>query len=355
MEGGAFQSKKVAKASLDYVFVFQHQTRASSCDSYKLVTEKWLPEDFLHPVYLFLRPDGIEANEEDRNYHTALSGQKILKVLQKIQKEWGPGLRKKKYEAANAEIDEANALMAKGDWKGGEKLLRKVAGMKARCGVRDRAAATLAGLDVRKELVEAWRGIEGVGKDRGVEVDRLLAAGDLPGAYRILRRAAREGPETEFRERVVEALRKMIRLEPVRFEKLILKAGTYHYVYAEWATDLPPFDGLVLQLSYVTDRDRTLESYGVYDSVAPNRHHRAAVSLSYRDLRMQEVENVRVQLWVEDVLLHESLWKESPTEFPEDTSHVKWGPELMTEEDNLGVSNHSKLRESVIGRYSPGT
>ncbi len=46
MEGGAFQSKKLAKASLDYKFVFLHQTAEDSVPSYKLVTEEYLEEDF---------------------------------------------------------------------------------------------------------------------------------------------------------------------------------------------------------------------------------------------------------------------------------------------------------------------
>ena len=45
MEGGAFQSKSLARLSRnDALFVFLHQTREDSVASYKLITEEYLEE-----------------------------------------------------------------------------------------------------------------------------------------------------------------------------------------------------------------------------------------------------------------------------------------------------------------------
>ncbi|MHC4860350.1 MAG: hypothetical protein ACYTDY_09700 [Planctomycetota bacterium] len=347
----------MAKASLKYVFVFLHQTREDSRPSYELVTKEYLEESFLHPVYFFLRPDGTELDKKHRHHHEALAGQQILKILQKIQKEWGPGLSIEQYEKAKADLAKADELLAAGDEDGAKGILEKLAKLKARCGVKDRAKAMLIEIELTRRLLEAWRKKEGVPPALGEQVAKGLSGRDLVAVFKMLRAAKPKpapDPVGSFLDEVTIALREAIRLNPVRLDEVYIGTRTFYYLRAEWETSLSPFDGLVLQIGYVTDQPKTLEGWAVFDKVAPHKHHRAACSLSSLDLRLRDVANVRAQLWIGDFLLHESLLKKEPTQFPEEQSHVTVGPDLLRVDETLGVSSHSRLREYNVGRYHAG-
>ena len=87
-----------------------------------------------------------------------------------------------------------------------------------------------------------------------------------------------------------------------------------------------PFSGLTLTIAYLTDKGKTLEGFATYDQVRPYKHHRAATSLSSRMLRLADVTNARLQLWIDDFLLTEQLWKaDGPKEFPYEDSNVQVG------------------------------
>ncbi len=346
MEGGAFQSKALLEESRKSVFVFLHQTREETHPSYHLITREYLEEDFLHPVYFFLRPDLTEVSKENRHHHEALGPSQIRDVLVETRKEWGAGLSEADYAKHRAALAEAEARLAAGAFAEAKALFAPLAGLKARCGIRDRAAAAL-------RFIAALAGLSAEAAPLGGEPVALLGRGDLPGALRELRRADRGEAGKALAEKVLVAIREFVRLRPLRYEMLLLTTGTYHYLRAEWESDLPPFSGLALQLSYRTDDGKTSESYGLYDRVQPFRHHRAAVSVTSRDLRLAKVANARAQLWLGDVLLHEELLRKEPADFPEDESHVKVGPDPLPPDETLGAWVKSEGREWKVGRY-PG-
>ncbi|MEN8151901.1 MAG: hypothetical protein ABFS86_18950, partial [Planctomycetota bacterium] len=92
--------------------------------------------------------------------------------------------------------------------------------------------------------------------------------------------------------------------------------------------------------------------YAKFDQLRPYHHHRAATCLDSRMLKLQDVTNARVQLWLDDVLLAESLWKpDVPTEFPFEESHVIVGPDLLSEKESLGVGVRAAKTRYRVGRY----
>ncbi len=355
MEGGAFQSKSLARASVnDYVFVFLHQTRADSVKSYKLFTEEYLEEEFLHPAYFYFRPDGTEYDKAERGHHMALTAQHIDKVLKQIAKEWGRGLGKKAYGEALATLEAAEKQMAAEETTAARAGLDRVSRLKARCGVKDRAVAMLRLMDAQIELLAAWRAIEDLPEQAKTGIEKALLGLDPVSALRLLRRERLELPAAlAFEEQLTGFLRQTIRLDPVKLDKIYLKTGTLYCLKALFATDLPDFDGLVLQISYRTDRDKTLEGFATFNRVRPYRRHRAAVCLSARDLHYAEVANARVQLFVGDVLLAESLLAKSPADFPLEDSHVVFGPDLLKSSESLSAGARADLRLYKIGRYVP--
>ena len=128
---------------------------------------------------------------------------------------------------------------------------------------------------------------------------------------------------------------------------------SYYYLRAEWETDLLPFDGLAAQISYRTDEGKSVEGYGIWDRVAASKHHRAATSLTRKYMHYADMVNGRVQLWLDDVLLHESLLEKEPSDFPPETSHIVYGPDLLGAGETLGSGVRGKLREYEVGRYPP--
>jgi hypothetical protein len=353
VEGGAFQSKKLAKASVDNMFVFLHQTAEEPSGSYKLVTEEYLEEKFEHPAYFFLRPDGTEVSELNRHHHMAITAQLILKILKKIQKDWGRPLSVKEYKAAKADMVEAEKLFLAGKGEEAKKLLTKLSRLKARCGLKARASAMLSEMEVREKLLAAWNAKEGVPEKFAGEIEYSLRTGELVKAWRALRKSGETAAE-EMVPPVTEALKELIRLRPLRMDKVYADTRAYYYLRAEWRTDMVPFDGLVLTLAYLAEGGKTFEGYATYDHVKPNNRHRAATSLSSRDLRLKNLVNARIQLWVDDLLIGESLWKpERPKDFPVEKSHVVVGPDLLKENESLGVSSHSNFKNYAVGRYPP--
>ena len=65
--------------------------------------------------------------------------------------------------------------------------------------------------------------------------------------------------------------------------------------------------------------------------------------------------NGRVQLWIADVLLQEVLLRESPAEFPPETSHVMFGPDLLKADESLSAGARADVKIFKVGRYKPGT
>ena len=345
MEGGAFRTKSFEKTSRNYVFVYQHQTREDSVDSYRLVTEEYLPEDFLHPAYFFLRPDGTEADPANRHHHEALSAGQMEKILAGIQKEWGRGLDEKDYAAAKAKLEEAEAHLAAGEREAAVPLLEELAKLRERCGIKDRAKAWLTLIGEADALLPAVA-------EASADAAKSLGALDVVGAWRTLGRMDGEAPEA-LAGKLLDAIRAHVRLAPVRLERVFLSTGSLYYLRAEWATELPQFDGLVLQLSYLTDAPKSFEGFAKYREMEPFGHHRAAFSMSHRAFRLKDVVNGRAQLWLDGVLLGESLKAETPADFPWVDESVMEGPELLGEDDTLGARVKAKLEDYRIGRYPP--
>jgi hypothetical protein len=354
VEGGAFQSKKLAKASQDFIFVWQHQTAADSCDSYRLVTEEFLPKDFLHPAYFFLRPDGTEVSKENRHHHEAISAQLILRILEETQKEWGKPLSGKDYEKAKAELAEAEAHYFASRADEARAVLEKLSRRRERCGVKERARTMLRDLEVRDRLLEAFRA-EVPGDDPPEDLRRpeeMIRRGRLDALYRWLG-ARDDGLSKALLPKVVEALRESIRLKPLKMDRVFLDDKSLYYLKAEWETDLAQISALVMQIGYVTDKKETFEGWAVYDEVRPSTHHRAATSLSSRDLRLADLVNARVQLWLDGLLLHESRLKPEATEFPEQAGNVIIGPDLLGPDETLNSGAQANMRTYQVGRY-PG-
>lgn len=355
MEGGAFQNKSLARMSRnDAIFVFLHQTREDTIASYKLITEEYLDEEFLHPAYLYFRPDGTEYDKKERMHHTALSAQRIEGVLKRIGKEWGKSLTVKEYEKALGETEAAEDLLRGEDWRDAANLLTGVTRLRARCGVKDRAQAMLRTIDAWKQLLTEWRAIEGAPRALAKKVDEALLAGDPSRALVLLRKEHSDHAQVvAVEQKLIAHLREAIRLEPLRFDKVLLSTGTLYMLKARWATDLPEFDGLGIQLSYFTSREQTLQSYGVYENMRPCSRHCAAVSLTARGLHYAEVANARVQLWIGDVMLHEAKLSDEPAGFPPEESHVLTGPDLLTSAESLSAGARADVRLFKVGVYQP--
>jgi len=353
VEGGTFQSKKLAKASHDYLFVWLHQTEPDSCESYKLVTEEFLEETFLHPAYIYLRPDGTEIDKDYRAHHMAVAAQPMLKILSTAQREWGRGLSEKEYAEGRETMAKALGLFVDRQEAEAAKLLRGVAKLRARCGLRERAKAMLVEMEIRKRLLADWTAREGVREGLAKSVERTLRNGELVTTFRTLVKAGDDAAK-DFLPVVTEALRETIRLRPLRMDKVYADNRAYYYLRAEWATDLMPFSGLTVTLAYVTEKGKTLEGFAKYDRMRPYKRHRAATSLSSRMLRLQDLTNARIQLWIDDFLLAESHWKDDgPKEFPYEESNVVVGPDLLREEETLGAGVKADLRRYSVGRYPP--
>ncbi len=355
MEGGAFQNKSLARVSRnDAIFVFLHQTREDSVKSYKLITEEYLEENFQHPAYLYFRPDGTEFDQSERMHHTALPAQRIARVLRRISKEWGKHLPVLEYEKALREIKAAEDLLRTGNWEEASGLLERAAGLRARCGVRDRATAILGTIEARKRMLAEWRSIEDAPRALAGSVEQSLLEGNPVRVLQILRKDPVDDEKiAAFELGLIAYLREVIRLEPLRFEKVYLSTGTLYQLKACWATDLPEFDGLGVQISYRTDRDQTLEGYGIYENMRPYSHHRAAVSLTARGLHYAEVVNARVQLWVADVMLDEAKLHDEPADFPPEESHVQVGPDLLGASESLSAGAKADVLLFKVGKYKP--
>ncbi len=352
MEGGTFQSPSLARASRKYVFVLLHQTREDSRESYRLITEEYLPEEFLHPVYFFLRPDGTEVDAGNRHHHEALGPSQILKILDGIQRRWGRGLTEKEYAKHGPVFAEGRALFSRGKPAEAAERLAPLAGLKARCGLRDRAAAMRDTARVSADLASEWRELGCPERALFRGVAGALRAGDLPGAWRRLRARAEEGRLRAFREKIESELRRRIRLLPVRLSRVVAGGHIYWYLKAAWRSDLPAFDGLVLQLGYLCEGPRTCEGYARFDRVEPAPHHRAALSAAARDLRLRDVLDARARLWLDGLLLHESHHRRPPRAFPAmEDGHVLVGPDLLRKEDALAVDYRAKLVDYRLGTY----
>lgn len=355
MEGGTFQSKSLAASSRkDAVFVFLHQTQAASDPSYAITTREYFEEDFFHPAYVFLRPDGTELDKKHRNHHLTISAGYIDDVFAGIRKEWGSkGLSPEAWEKTKASLAEAEEATVAGDPEKARGIFKRVAGSKTRCGAKDRALAALRVLDLRASTAEAWQALEGIDESLRAGVGKLLSAGDLGGALLALDKAPGIGVGSAlagFRNTLLAGLKEAIRLSPARLDRVFLSTGTYYYLRAQWATDLPVVNDLAVQLSYVTSRAETREGYAVYDAVRPYGRHRACVSMTSRDFGVADLSNARVQLWLGKHLLHESLFKAEPSEFPEEASHVTVGPDLLDAKETLGANVKADLREYEVGR-----
>ena len=204
-----------------------------------------------------------------------------------------------------------------------------------------------------EKLLYDWNAREDTRPTLKSSIERSLRIGEIVPAWRVLRKASDDVAE-EFEVKVLEVLKELIRLQPIRMDRVFADQRSYYYLRAEWETDLMPFTGLVLTLAYVTDRDRTLEGYAKFDQIRPYHHHRAATSLDSRMLRLQDVTNARVQLWLDDVLLSESLWKaDGPKVFPHEESNVIVGPDLLDEMESLGVGVRAAKTRWKVGRYPP--
>lgn len=345
VEGGAFRATSIEKASRDAVFVYQHQTRPDSAESYRLVAEEWLPEEFEHPVYLILRPDGTEADPANRHYHQALPARQIEKMIDGVARDWGRGLSGRDWEEARDALAGAEEQIAAGKVDEALPALEKLAKLRARCGVKDRAAALL-------DLIGRARALAGAVAETNAPAAARLAALDLVGAWRLLRKSTAEGADAAA-ERILAEIRRFVRLRPVRLDKLLLSTGTLYYLRAEWETDLPAFDGLVLQLGYLTEAPKSFEGFATFDRVEPYRHHRAAFSMRSVDFRLKDVVNARAELWLDGVLVAEKRLAEKPAEFPYETQSVMVGPDLLTESDTLGSHVKATLRKYELGRYRP--
>jgi hypothetical protein len=212
----------------------------------------------------------------------------------------------------------------------------------------------LAEMEIRKKLLADWTARENVRDGLKESVERTLRRGELVTTFRTLRKAGDDAAE-DFLPAVIDALKETIRLQPLRLDRVFADQRSYYYLRAEWATDLMPFSGLTLTLAYLTDRGQTLEGHATYDRVRPYKRHRAATSLSSRMLRLADVTNARIQLWIDDFLLAEHLWKaDGPKDFPHEDSNVTIGPDLLGEKETLGAGVKADLRRYRVGRYGPG-
>lgn len=345
VEGGAFRATSLEKASREAVFVYQHQTRPDSAGSYRLIAEELMPEEFLHPVYLILRPDGTEADEANRHCHEALSARQIEKMIDGVARDWGKGLSGRDWEEARDALAAAEEQVAAGKVDEARPALEKLAKLRARCGVKDRAVALL-------DLIDRARKLAGAVAETDPPAAARLASLDLVGAWRLLRKSTADGADAAA-EQVLAEIRRFVRLRPVRLDKLLLSTGTLYYLRAEWETDLPAFDGLVLQMGYLTDAPKSFEGFATFDAVEPCRHHRAAFSMRAVDFRLHDVVNARAELWLDGVLVAEERMAKTPAEFPFESESVMVGPDLLTESDTLGSRVKATLRKYELGRYRP--
>jgi hypothetical protein len=333
----------MAKESHQSVFVLLHQTKPEHQPDYALLTREYLPEDFFHPAYFFMRPDGTEVDTANRHCHEALAAKQMIDILKEIRKAWGPGLSEADYAKHGATLGEAEKLLAAGDASAARAALKPLAALRQKCGLADRARADLRFLDA----------IEALAKEVPAgEVADKVGRGDLVGALRELRRrAARDETAEVAAGKVIEVLKGNVKLAPVRYEPLVLQGISYHYLRAEWSTGLPPFCGLSVELAYLTDDGRALLGWGTFDDVAPFRRHRAAASLTGGFLRGARVANLRVRLMVGDALLAEELLRPAPAEFPVEKGGVVSGPDLISPDETLGTFVRGRLRgEWQVGR-----
>jgi hypothetical protein len=336
----------MAKESHQSVFVLLHQTREDCKPSYALLTREYLPEDFFHPAYFFLRPDGSEVDTANRHCHEALAAKQMVDILKDIRKAWGPGLTEADYAKHKAALAAAEKLVTDGDAAAARTALKPLAALKARCGLADRARACLRFLDA----------VEALAKELPAgEVAERARRGDLAGALRELRRrASTDEASRAAADRVLEVIRSFVKLARVRYEPLVLAGVSYHYLRAEWSTDLPAFSGLTVELGYLADDGRALLGFGTFDEVAPFCRHRAAAGLTGGFLRGARVANLRVRLFIGDVLLAETLLAPAPAEFPAEADGVRTGPDLLSPDETLGTNVRGRLRgEWGVGGF-PG-
>jgi hypothetical protein len=212
----------------------------------------------------------------------------------------------------------------------------------------------LAELDLRDRLLALLResATDDTSRHELKQFGDAIGAGRYADLYRLA--VKRETPVAKaLRPAAVEALRATIRLRPVRMDRVFLDDRSLYYLKARRETDLPEVSGLAMQIGYVDDKGKTYEGWAIYDGMKPSARHMAATSLSSRDLRLADIANARVQLWLDDLLIAESLLKPEPKEFPVEESNVLVGPDLLGPDETLNAGTRARMRKYTPGRY-PG-
>jgi hypothetical protein len=334
------------------VFVFLHRDRAETILDYKRFTIEFLPEEFLHPQFFFLRPDGTEIDETLRNEHHAYAASQIVKILEtRIWPVTGKGLTPKLRDKAEQDLAKAKEALDAGKLDVAERALAPVLKLKPACGVKDRAAMLSDEIRARGELAAAWNELAATLTDPPAEVAGAIATGDWMGARKTL---LRRGAEARgLVGRIEEAVRKQFAVDEAHYQLIIAQDRGHHYLEVSFRTGPPIVESLTLEISALSQKGEVFEGHTLLHNLPPSSRHMACATLSSMALRGNLVQSFRARLYLGDLLVGEKIADGAPAAWPEPPARdVKTGPDFFQPGDAYHTSSEVVPEEIRVGRVS---
>lgn len=92
------KSEKLVKVFGNWVPLRVHADKTAQ--AYNFARDEYLPDWYLHPVFVMLGPDGEDIDVKDRVYHEALTPEQLAETLEKSLKKAARGLTRGQYAKA---------------------------------------------------------------------------------------------------------------------------------------------------------------------------------------------------------------------------------------------------------------
>lgn len=342
------KSDKLAGPLEAWVPLCVHASRDQK--SYAFARTEYLPDYYLHPVFVSLDARGEDIGADFRKYHEALTPEQLTALLNTAVRNTGKGLGRKDYANASVMFAEAKQELDSGGAAQAKKKLERLAMLEADCGLKRRSAAALAHLkahpdylcrlagfankagatevvaEIAEHLKENFDGLEPAAKaaalvesgagDTTEDQDLLQACCDAfyaAAAHDYHEAASALEPMGAKAEALVELAQKMSKagfsIGSVSVHKKGEKQADYD-LRIIFSTGAAAVESVQVQYYFFTDKGTLYTGFEVFENLEAFRNYRCAAAVSGEMLGGETIANARAELYLNGKLVHAANLKE---------------------------------------------
>jgi hypothetical protein len=335
------KSEQLVKPLEDWVPLYVHAVKHDK--AYGFARQEYLPDFYLHPVFVFLDSRGEEISPELMKCHEALTPGQLVELLKKALVMTPKGLTRKQYVNASSLLGKAKAELESGSAAKAKAVLERLVMLEPDCGLRARArkmlddlqdsgefllklasAANEAGVheiagEIAEYLQETYKGLEPAEKSAGLELpeendsdvspELLQAYSDAfyaaaPRDYVECAAALSEaGPGArQLREAAKALSAKGYRIDNIKVHTKGEK-NVYHDLRVMFSNGASWTESLRIQYYFLTDKGRVFAGYEKFGEVEPLSDCRSAAAVSGEMLKEEKIVNARAELYMRGELV----------------------------------------------------